>query len=113
MHHLYRLADYRRAHERVVFDRSELAKLLAVYADRVACGEWRDYAIDHLGHMAAFSVFRSSYDRPLYVVAKLAEGGQRQASYVLSSGPEKLVQGRTLDDVLAPLARRLRLVETV
>jgi len=96
---LLRLCEYRRSAERVVFGRAELNKILALYAERVARGEWRDYAIDHRPNMAAFAVFRSCYEWPLFVIAKFA-GGQRHGNYAVLVGPRKLAQGRTLDEVL-------------
>jgi hypothetical protein len=108
MSKLLRLAEYRRSAERVSFDRSELKKILALYADRVARGEWRDYAIDHRPNMAAFAVFRSSYEWPAFVIAKLAGSGSRQGNFVVSSGPRKLIQGRSIDEVLAVFERAIR-----
>jgi hypothetical protein len=52
-------------------------------------------------------VFRSSYEWPAFVIAKLAGGG-RQGSYVVSSGPRKLIQGRSIDEVLAVFDQALR-----
>jgi hypothetical protein len=110
MSKLLRLSEYRRPAERVVFDRSELTKILAIYADRVSRGEWRDYAIDHRQNMAAFAIFRSCYEWPVFVIAKL--GGQQHAArhgnFVVSSGPRKLVQGRSIDEVLAVFDRTVK-----
>jgi hypothetical protein len=97
---LLRLSEYRRSAERVVFGRAELNKILALYAERVARGEWRDYAIDHRPNMAAFAVFRSCYEWPLFVIAKFASGTHRQGTYAVLVGPRKVAQGRTLDEVL-------------
>jgi hypothetical protein len=107
MSKLLRFSEYRRSAERVVFDRSELKKILALYADRVARGEWRDYAIDHRPNMAAFAVFRSSYEWPAFVIAKLS-GSSRQGNYVVSSGPRKLIQGCNIDEVLAVFDKAIR-----
>ncbi|MBI3452963.1 MAG: DUF2794 domain-containing protein [Rhodospirillales bacterium] len=82
-----------------------MTKILALYAERVARGEWRDYAIDHRPNMAAFAVFRSSLDWPLYVIAKFGPEMRRQGNYVVSSGSRKLTQGRSIDDVLRVFAR--------
>ena len=70
MSEIVRLSDRRCARRRVDFDRSELSLLLALYSDRVARGEWRDYAIDHAEGIAWFSVFRHSSDGPAYAIAK-------------------------------------------
>jgi hypothetical protein len=110
MSKLLRLSEYRIPHDRVVFSRPELNKILAVYSDRVARGEWRDYAIDHRPNMAAFAVFRSYYEWPLFVIAKFGANSHRNGDYVVSSGPRRLIQGRTIDEVLAVFDRPLRQV---
>lgn len=107
---LVRLSDYGRLGERVVFDRAELNKILAIYSDRVARGEWRDYAIDHRPNMVAFAVFRSCYECPLFVIAKFSPNMQRQGRYSVSSGQRKLIQGRSIDEVLAVFERKLKLL---
>ncbi|HEX6980947.1 MAG TPA: DUF2794 domain-containing protein [Alphaproteobacteria bacterium] len=105
---LVRISDYRRPADRVAFDRAELKKILAIYADRVASGEWRDYAIDHRPNMAAFAVFRSCYEWPLFVIAKLGGGSHRQGNFVVTSGPRRLIEGRSIDEVLAVFDRKLK-----
>lgn len=67
----------RRGARVVYFDRTELQALMQLYAARVARGEWRDYAIDHRPGCALFSVFRHSFDRPLFTVSKTPAGGGR------------------------------------
>jgi Protein of unknown function (DUF2794) len=108
MSKLLRISEYRRPAERVVFERAELNKILAIYADRVSRGEWRDYAIDHRPNMAAFAVFRSCYEWPLFVISKISGQAARQGQYVVSSGPRKLIQGRSIDEVLSVFARDLK-----
>jgi hypothetical protein len=104
MSKLLRLADYRPSSGRVFFERTELRKLLAVYSERVARGEWRDYAIDQRPDMVAFAVFRSSYDWPLFVIAKTRAGARKPGRWVVSAGPQRLIQGRSIEDVLAVFA---------
>jgi hypothetical protein len=94
----------------VVFERGELGQLLNLYSTRVASGEWRDYAIDFRQGMALFSIFRHAAEQPLFAIAKLAPGSQRQGDYVVVSGPRKIAQGRSIGEVLAALERQLRLV---
>ena len=114
---LIRLSDHRRLHRRIFFTRKELNLLLGVYSRKVSSGEWRDYAIDQQPGMAVFSIFRSSLERPLFSIAKCTGVAQRSASkgpadgvYVVFSGRQKLKQGKTLEDVLEVLDRRLELV---
>lgn len=114
---LIRLSEHRRQHRRIFFTRSELNQLLGVYSRRVSSGEWRDYAIDQQPGMAMFSIFRSSFERPLYTIAKCvtgpAKGGSGQPpphAFMVYSGRQKLKQGKTLAEVLEVLDRRLELV---
>lgn len=104
-----RLADFRRARRMVTFNREEMNLLLALYSRRVALGEWRDYAIDLDGGMAAFSVFQHSEDRPLYTIAKCA-GGPGAGAYILFSGTRIMRRGREIRDVLSAFGPSLRLV---
>jgi hypothetical protein len=102
------LTQQRRRRGRVYFNRSELAQLLGLYFDRVASGEWRDYAIDHGVGIAVFSVFRHSQDKPLYGIAKVMEA--QEPEYCVYEGRHRVRRGRTLADVLDLFERRLKLV---
>jgi hypothetical protein len=93
----------------VGFSRGELQRILNLYSRRVASGEWRDYAIDHGEHMAAFSVFRHSHDRPLFTIAKRrALGGD--GDFLLLARGKKLGQSRDIGELLDALERRPRVV---
>lgn len=106
---LINLADFRPNRHRVTFNRAELQEILNIYSRRVAKGEWRDYAIDMGGGAAMFSIFRSSYELPLYSIVKHASA--RQTEFILMSGRQKLRQERSLGELLAYLdARSLSLV---
>lgn len=109
MTELVRLSDHRASRGRVYFNRQELARLLNLYAKRVASGHWRDYAIDHMPGKAMFSVFRSSFERPVFTIIK-SDHGSRQGEWALMEGKQRLKQSRSLDDVLEPLESRPVLV---
>ena len=112
-----RLSDHRRKAPYLHFTRSELNRLLGLYASRVSKGEWRDYAI-HLGPEAAsFMVFRASQEHPLFTISKLPAGkgrtkthNPRQGQYVVQSRQHKLSQGHALEDVLEVFDRPIKLV---
>ena len=104
-----RLSDYRkRGNRRVFFDRHELRQLLDLYSRRVASGEWKDYALDQYGPIAVFSIFRHSFDQPLYSIAKRAAG--KGCEFVVFSGRRPLRHGKTVAEALAVLERPLHLV---
>ena len=95
-----RLAELRkRRHSYVSFDKNELRQLLDVYSRRVAAGEWRDYAIDLQKGSATFSIFRSTYDTPLFSIFKHRQG--RKAYYTVFAGPQKLKHGKNINEVLS------------
>ncbi|MEM8877185.1 MAG: DUF2794 domain-containing protein [Pseudomonadota bacterium] len=95
----------------VSFDRRELTEILNVYGRRVATGEWRDYAIDHLKDQAVFSIFRRASEMPLYRVVKQPKLARRQGAYsVIAATGLILKRGHDLKSVLRVLDKRLRLV---
>jgi hypothetical protein len=91
------------------FTRAELAQMLSVYSRRVADGEWRDYAIDTLDGRAVFSIFRRSFERPLFAIVK--QPADTTAEYALFAGLERLGSKHSLPDLLATLESRPRLVQ--
>lgn len=103
------LADKRSGSRPICFDRTELRKLLDVYSRRVATGEWRDYAIQHRPDMAAFAVFRSTYDQPLFIVIKYKPGTQRHGTWAVNAGPRRLTHGWSIDEVLSVFEPGVRL----
>jgi len=107
---LVRLSDHRRNKARhVTFDRQELRQLLDVYSRRVATGEWKDYAIDLRHGVAVFSIFRHTFDLPVFTVAKRGGNG-RHCDYLLFSGREQIKNGQSIGEVLAIFNRPLRLI---
>lgn len=71
------------ASRQVAFDRRELNAILRVYGRKVAEGEWRDYAIDHLEDRAVFSIFRRTSEVPMLRVEKIPALARKQGAYRL------------------------------
>ncbi|MBB4284699.1 DUF2794 domain-containing protein [Roseospira goensis] len=118
MSKIVRLLEYRRGTPLVHFTRSEMNSLLSLYSRRVMRGEWRDYAIDQSDGMARFAVFRSSLERPQYIITKQARGPQSRGTgtlappahqYTVLTGRETLARGSALLDVLAVFDRPIKL----
>ena len=102
-----------REERRVTFNRQELFEILRLYGRKVAEGEWRDYAIDHLDQRAVFSIFRRTAEAPLYRIEKDPKLAQRQGAYsVVAQGGMILKRGHDLARVIAILEKKPRLVET-
>lgn len=94
----------------VAFHRKELDQILRVYGHRVASGEWRDYAIDHLKDKAVFSIFRRASEAPLFQIEKTPKLAQKQGAYsVVAPGGMILKRGRDLAKVLRVLEKRRHL----
>ncbi len=92
----------------VVFDRTELNRLLNVYGRMVAAGEWRDYALDFLEEVAAFSIFRRSSEMPLYRIEKRPSLRAKQGQYaVIAAGGIILKRGHELAQVLKVFDKKI------
>jgi hypothetical protein len=103
---LVRMAEYGTTPDFVQFERDEFRRLLALYANRVADGEWRDYAVDLRPEQAVFSVFRHTLERPVFTIAK----EPRKKGWVVRSGGRELARSECLEDVLSALSRKPRLI---
>jgi uncharacterized protein DUF2794 len=88
----------------VAFNRSELDAILAVYARKVAEGEWRDYALEMGKDRAVFAIFRRASEFPLYRIEKCPKLARKQGAYsVVAAGGLILKRGHELPRVLAAL----------
>ncbi len=86
------------------FSRDELETILAVYARKVAAGEWRDYALEMGREKAVFSIFRRSSEYPLYRVEKNPKLARKQGAYSVVAATGLIVKrGPDLRRVLAAL----------
>jgi len=86
-------AGTKRSGKPVFFERGELQALMALYSEQVMAGVWRDYALDHLVGMAAFSVYRRSQERPLYILAKRQIGPGSYEYLLFEEGRRKRKAG--------------------
>ncbi len=94
----------------IMFDRRELNEILRVYGFKVAAGEWRDYAIDHLKDRAVFSVFRKSSEVALYRIEKCPKLSRKQGAYsVLTVAGVVLKRGSDLRQVLRVFEKKTKL----
>ena len=92
------------------FSRVELGQILATYSSRVACGEWRDYAIDHMQGTAAFSIFRHSHETPLYVIEKQQRHPKEAAKFILRDRQKTLLKASSVNDIIGYFDKLPRLV---
>lgn len=96
----------------ISFDRRELSAILRIYGFKVADGDWRDYAIDHLKDRAVFSVYRRASEAPLYTIEKNPKLARRQGAYsVLEASGRVLKRGHDIVQVLKVFEKQLKLVD--
>lgn len=92
------------------FNRTELDALLSLYSRQVADGAWRDYAIDHKPGLAMFSVFRHSFDRPLFIITKRMQTTGHVPEYMLFDTQKMLARKGRLGDLLDYFRKKLEVV---
>ena len=105
-----RITNPRKLRKPLFFNRTELGQILATYSSRVACGEWRDYAIDHLPGAAAFSIFRHTHETPLYVIEKQQRNPKESARFILRDRQKTLMKASSISDIISYFNRLPRLV---
>lgn len=95
----------------VVFNKSELSAILALYGKMVALGEWRDYALDFGREEAVFAVFRRSSEVPLARIVKNPKMARKQGAFAVVSGQGMVLKrGHDLARILAFFDDRPRIV---
>ena len=105
-----RITNPRKLRKPLFFNRTELGQILATYSSRVACGEWRDYAIDHLPGAAEFSIFRHTHETPLYVIEKQQRHPKESARFILRDRQKTLMKASSISDIISYFNRLPRLV---
>jgi hypothetical protein len=95
------------------FDRKELSRVLDLYGRMVAAGHWRDYALRIDPDVAIFAAFRRHSERPEIRIEKRPALRLKQGAFALiGEHGAVLKRGQELNNVLAPLERRLlRLID--
>ena len=103
------LKSYRTSRRQVFLQKDELRRLMNLYSSRVMTGEWKDYAIDFGQGMATFTVFKHTFDAPLYSIVKIRRrtGGDE---WLVFSGKERLKRSGSLEGALAYFDKKLPVV---
>ena len=104
------ITNSKKTRKPLFFNRSELGQILATYSIRVASGEWRDYAIDHLPGSAAFSIFRHTHETPLYIVEKQQRFPAEAPRFTLRDRNKILCKGSSMQEIVGYFNRLPRLI---
>ena len=107
---MQRISNPKKLRKPLFFNRGELGQILATYSTRVASGEWRDYAIDHLPGSAAFSIFRHTHETPLYVVEKQQRFPTEVPKFILRDRNKVLCKGGSMQEIISYFNRLPRLI---
>ena len=107
---MQRISRSKRLHKPLFFNRAELGQILATYSTRVASGEWRDYAIDHLPDGAIFSIFRHTHETPLYTVEKQQRYPTELPRFTLRDRSKVLCKGTSMQEIIIYFNRLPRLI---
>ena len=102
--------DSEKLRRQLYFSRPELSQILAAYSARVAAGEWRDYAIDHLAGSATFSIFRHTHENPLFVIEKKQRHPKEAPQFILRDRNRVLCRSGTVGDIIGHFNKLPRLV---
>ena len=89
---------------------TELSLILAAYSARVAAGEWRDYALDHLNGAALYSIFRHTHENPLFVIEKKQRHPKEKPQVLLRDRNRVLCRSNAGSDVFGHFNKLPRLI---
>ena len=103
------LGSYRRARKQVSFHPNELRALMNLYSRRVMSGEWKDYAIDFKPGYASFTMFKHTFDAPMFSVVKLRKRSGDD-EWMVFKGQERVRRRARLADALAYFDKALEVV---
>ena len=96
----------------IYFTRNELSTILSTYSTRVAEGIWKDYALDYTTEYAAFSIFRNTNEKPIYMIEKNILSNKGSLLFTLLSNRKKLIRSSDLYRVLNFLNRTPKLLSS-
>ena len=105
-----RVSVPKKLRRQLYFSRTELSLILAAYSARVAAGEWRDYALDHMNGVALFSIFRHTHENPLFVIEKKQRHPKEKPQFLLRDRTRVLCRSNTVSDVIGHFNKLPRLV---
>jgi len=105
-----RVSSPKKLRRQLYFSRTELSHILATYSARVASGDWRDYALDHMDGVALFSVFRHTHETPLFVIEKKQRHSKEKPQFILHDRSRILCRSNNVSDVTGHFSKLPRLI---
>ena len=105
-----RVSSPKKLRRQLYFSRTELSHILATYSARVASGDWRDYALDHMDGVALFSIFRHTHETPLFVIEKKQRHPKESPQFILRDRSRILCRSNNVSDVTGHFSKLPRLI---
>ena len=105
-----RVSSPKKLRRQLYFSRTELSHILATYSARVASGDWRDYALDHMDGVALFSIFRHTHEKPLFVIEKKQHHPKEKPQFILRDRSRILCRSNNVSDVTGHFSKLPRLI---
>ena len=105
-----RVSSPKKLRRQLYFSRTELSHILATYSARVASGDWRDYALDHMDGVALFSIFRHTHETPLFVIEKKQRHPKEKPQFILRDRSRILCRSNNVSDVTGHFSKLPRLI---
>ena len=84
----------------IYFSKFELRIILNFYSKQVSVGLCRDYAIDNINNASLFSIYKHTYDKPLYQIIKNSKKGFKNNTYFLITDCNKMIDKNIFIDQL-------------
>ena len=105
-----RVSSPKKLRRQLYFSRTALSHILATYSARVASGDWRDYALDHMDGVALFSIFRHTHEPPLFVIEKKQRHPKEKPQFILRDRSRILCRSNNVSDVTGHFSKLPRLI---
>ena len=90
----------------IFFNKQEIGQLLNVYSRQVALGHWKDYAIDQLPGLVVFSIFKNTYENPIFTIVKQVHPSGKGREFCVHAGAKQLSKSDQLSSALRVLEKR-------
>ena len=84
----------------IYFSKYELKIILNFYSKQVSNGLWRDYAMDNLNNESLFSIYKHTFDQPLYQIIKVNKKDYRKQPYFVITDFSKVLDKSNFIDIL-------------
>ena len=95
------------------FVRKELQTILNLYAQKVSCGDWKDYGLSINKKKISFDIYHRTSEVPIFKISKnLNPKNKTEKFYVLDKNSNVIKQSENLENLINKTRwKKLRLVK--